>query len=70
MRYRVDDFNAGQAQPVGDDMTVFTAFIGLLIGLILTYAAKRGKQRWLLFWGGGLVIASLVYIAAILLGYQ
>lgn len=70
MRYRIDEFNAGQAAPAGDDMVIFTAVIGLLIGLVLAYVAKRGKQRWLLFWAGGLVLASITYLIAPMLGYQ
>lgn len=70
MRYRIDEFTAGTAQPVGDDLTVFTAVIGLIIGIILTVAAKRGRQHWLMFWGGGLILCSIVYLVAIVLGYQ
>ncbi|MDH5180223.1 MAG: hypothetical protein OEZ39_07335 [Gammaproteobacteria bacterium] len=70
MRYRAEEFASGMAQPVGDDLTVFTAVIGLFAGVLLTYAAKRGKQQWLLFWGGGLVLASVMYLVAIVLGYN
>lgn len=70
MRYRIDEFAKGAAQPVGDDLTIFTAVIGLVAGVILTLLAYRGRQHWLLFWGGGLVLASIIYLVAIVLGYQ
>jgi hypothetical protein len=38
------------------------------VGVILVVLGLKGRQIWLVFWGGGLVIASILYIAAHLLG--
>lgn len=50
------------------NMLLFTVVIGLLVGVILVVLGLKGRQIWLVFWGGGLVIASILYIAAHLLG--
>jgi len=47
------------AKHAGDGMLMVTAFLGVLIGMILTYLAKRGKVMWMMVWGIGLVFVSL-----------
>jgi len=72
MRYRIgeeipDINNLGE--PVGDQLVTFSAVLGLIIGVGFVVAGKRGKQFWLLSWGVGLVIASIAYLAAEVMGF-
>ena len=74
MRYRIgeevqdlDVENLGE--PVIDGLLIFSVILGLLMGIIFIVAGKKGKQIWLMFWGTGLVIVSLLYLAADLMGY-
>jgi len=58
MRYR-----EGETLPLAssgsDDMLLLTAVLGVLIGIVLAYLGKRGKQMWGLVWGIGLVLVSI-----------
>lgn len=68
MRYRIgtEPTNLpGQAVTV-DGLTVFSAVFGLLAGSGFVIAGIKGRQRWLMFWGGGLVLASLGYLGSLL----
>jgi len=67
MRYRIgQDPELIPTQPVGEDgLTIFTAVFGLLAGTGFMIAGIKGRQRWLLFWGSGLVIASLAYLGSL-----
>ncbi|MEM7359478.1 MAG: hypothetical protein AAF431_10295 [Pseudomonadota bacterium] len=60
-RYREDESLEGykMAQHASDDMLLFTAVIAVVIGLIISYIGKRGKQLWMLVWGIGLVVVSI-----------
>jgi hypothetical protein len=51
------------------NMRMFTVVIGLLVGVLLVGLGIHGRQIWLIFWGGGLVVVSVAYIAAALLGF-
>jgi len=46
-------------QYASDDMLLLTAFLGIVIGVILTLLGKFGKQMWMFVWGIGLVISSV-----------
>lgn len=48
-----------QAQHASDGMLMVTAFLGVIIGIILAYLAKRGRVMWMMAWGIGLVLVSL-----------
>ena len=61
-RYRIGE-QAG-APTVTDDMMLLTTLYGLLVGILLAFFAKRLRQRWMVFWGGGLGIVSLGYLIA------
>jgi len=70
MRYRVgEEVNADNlGEPVVDMLLTFSVFTGLIIGIVFIIAGKRAKQYWLIFWGTGLVIASIIYLAALYMG--
>ena len=69
MRYREGDTPENLGSPVSGDMLIFGAVIGLLIGVVLSVAGFRGRQIWLVFWGGVLVVKSVAYLAASALGF-
>lgn len=43
-----------------NDMLLFTAFLGVIIGIILMYLGRKGKQLWLFVWSIGLIICSIL----------
>ena len=69
MRYRIGEDIQNLGEPVVDGLVPFSAVLGLLMGIGFVVAGYRAKQIWLLFWGTGLVIASLLYLVADILGY-
>jgi len=67
MRYRIgDDPSSGAA--VTDDVLLLTVVISIVIGIVLIWLARLGKQMWLMVWSVGLVLASIAYIASLALG--
>ncbi len=50
-------------------MMLFTVLLSLLIGIVLVHLGLKGRQRWVAFWGATLVLAALVYLVAMWLGY-
>ena len=46
-RYRIGE-EAGKPT-VTDDMMLLTALYGLAVGILLTFLAKRLRQRWMRF---------------------
>lgn len=69
MRYRIGEGVQNLGEPVKDGLINFSAILGLLMGVGFVIAGLRAKQVWLTFWGAGLVICSLVYLGAEILGY-
>ncbi|MEK9784368.1 MAG: hypothetical protein ACPHEQ_05135 [Arenicellales bacterium] len=61
-RYRIDE--AVGASTVTDDMMVLTSIYGIVVGIILVILARRFRQQWMVFWGSGLSIISVVYLLA------
>lgn len=57
MRYKEGELPL--AQNASDDMLVFTAVLGFVIGFVLIYLGRLGKQMWMRVWGAGLVIMSV-----------
>jgi len=62
MRYRIGADPASGAQAT-DDMLLFTMVISLIIGFVLMWLARHGRQMWLMAWSVGLVLASVAYMA-------
>ena len=72
MRYRIGEETQNLenlGDPVGGELVTFSVFLGLIMGVGFVVAGLRGKQIWLLSWGAGLVISSLLYIGADFMGY-
>lgn len=69
MRYKDTGDILNLGQPVGDDLLVFTVAISIIIGIGFIIAGRKGRQRWMITWGTGLVFASCSYVVFSLLGY-
>jgi hypothetical protein len=52
-----------------NDMLLFTAFLSVLIGIILIYLGKKGKQLWMVVWSIGLIFMSFFMAGSIVFGY-
>ena len=66
-RYRIGEMPG--APTVTDDMMLLTALYGFGVGILLTFLAKLLRQRWMIFWGGGLSVLSLGYLLAERVGW-
>jgi hypothetical protein len=49
-------------------MLNFTVTLALMIGLLLFWLARRGRVMWLSVWSAGLVLFSVAYLVAAMLG--
>ena len=49
-----------------DDMLLFTAVLATIIGIVLIYLGKQGKQQWMVVWSIGLIICSVLMAGSIL----
>ena len=47
------------ASHASDDMLLLTAVLGVIIGIVLTWLGRFGKQMWMVVWGIGLVGMSI-----------
>lgn len=43
-----------------NDMLLFTSALSILIGFILFYLGRKGKQLWMTTWSVGLIICSIL----------
>ncbi|UCB54035.1 MAG: hypothetical protein JSW45_08705 [Thiotrichales bacterium] len=50
-----------------DSMLLFTAALSILIGMILVYLGRKGKQLWMVTWSIGLIICSVLMGASLLI---
>ncbi len=69
MRYRIGEELQQAGPPISGETLIFAVVLGLLIGVILFGLGLRGRQMWLAVWGGGLVLASVIYLVSFSLGY-
>ena len=59
MRYRAEIPPEQLARHASDDMLIFTAVLSVVIGFILIWLGRKGKQQWLVVWSIGLIICSV-----------
>ena len=45
---------------------LFTAVIGVVVGIALVMLGRYGRQRWLVFSASTLIVASVTYMAVLL----
>ena len=70
MRYRDDQMQPIYSQSEGlHFMLTFSVCLGLLIGVALLWLGRHGRVLWLQVWSVGLIVVSVVYLAADALGY-
>lgn len=58
----IDDLPLTAADPITAHMFLGIAIYGLFVGIGFVLFGRRGRQRWMVIWGGGLVVASVVYL--------
>ena len=61
MRYRIGD-DPSVGAPATDDVLLLTVVISIVVGIVLIWLARLGKQMWLMVWSIGLVLSSIVYL--------
>ena len=64
-RYRIGETPETGGDHLTENLQIGAAVFGLVLGIGFVFAGLRARQYWLAIWGGGLVIASILY-----LGYQ
>ena len=50
-------------------MLTFSVCLGLIIGVVLLWSGRHGRVLWLQIWSIGLIVVSVAYLAAEVLGY-
>jgi len=50
-----------------NDMLLFTAALSIVIGIILVYLGRKGRQLWMVTWSIGLIICSILMGASLLI---
>lgn len=61
-RYRIGETPSTYSDPVTTHMFFGVAIFGVFAGIGFVIAGLRGRQRWMVFWGGGLTVSSIVYL--------
>jgi hypothetical protein len=52
-----------------NDMLLFTAFLSVMIGMILIYLGKKGQQLSMIVWSIRLIFMSFFMAGSIMFGY-
>lgn len=70
MRYRdkgaINQIDGEITPIIADEMLILTAILGLIIGIIFVVGGYYGKQLWIVVWGSGLVLASIIFLTTFL----
>ena len=73
-------YEAGEEVPPVSEMVIysqsdglhfmlnFTVALALVIGVVLLWLGRRGKVMWLQVWSAGLVVFSVAYLGAAMMG--
>ena len=62
MRYKIDPITGLPIAETSPRMLGATVLLALVIGIVLLYVGKRGKQLWIVVWSIGLIICSVLYL--------
>ena len=62
MRYKIDPITGLPIAETSPGMLGATVLLALVIGIVLPYVGKRGKQLWIVVWSIGLIICSVLYL--------
>lgn len=50
-----------------NDMLLFTAALSVVIGIVLVYLGRKGRQLWMVTWSIGLIVCSILMGASVLI---
>ena len=62
MRYKIDPITGLPIAETSPGMLGATVLLALVIGIVLLYVGKRGKQLLIVVWSIGLIICSVLYL--------
>ncbi len=62
MRYKIDSTTGLPITETSPGMLGATVLLALVIGVVLLFVGKRGKQLWIVVWSIGLIISSVLYL--------
>jgi hypothetical protein len=62
--YPIEDLPRTAADPITAHMFLGIAIYGMFAGAGFVMMGLRGRQRWMVFWGGGLVLSSIAYLVS------
>lgn len=62
--YPVEDLPRTAADPITSHMFLGIAVYGVFVGVGFVMMGMRGRQRWMVAWGGGLLLTSIVYLVS------
>jgi len=55
------------ARHASDDMLLFTAVLATIIGFVLIWLGRKGRQLWMVVWSIGLIISSIIMGVSLLI---
>lgn len=62
--YPIEELPRTATDPITAHMFVGIAIYGVLAGIGFVMMGLRGRQHWMVFWGGGLVLSSITYLVS------
>lgn len=62
MRYKIDATTGLPLAETSPGMLGATVLLAFVIGVVLLYVGKRGRQMWIVVWSIGLIDCSVVYL--------
>lgn len=66
--FPIEELPRTASDPITLNMLLGISVYGLLLGAGFVIMGMRGRQRWMQFWGAGLVICSVLYQLSRLIG--
>jgi len=63
MRYKIDPTTGLPMAETSPGMLGATVLLALVIGVVLFFVGRRGRQLWIVVWSIGLIICSVLYLA-------
>lgn len=62
MRYKIDPITGLPIAETSPGMLGATVLLALIIGIVLFYVGRRGRQLWIVVWSIGLIVCSALYL--------
>ena len=67
MRYRIGEAPGEAGMGTDQGFFLAIALLSLAIGIGFVWAGIRSRHYWMAIWGAGLALASIVYIAFVMI---